>query len=236
MARAIAKCTCKTCGKEFEFVKHDFANRRAADEWTAWAEANITQCYECRKKEDDLKKKRSPLTVQASIGNVTENGVEILLTLISDNTYQRKDEIKSAGFKWIDGRWVFPIIITSANEIKSALSDATSKLESSLGMLKKCGRLNKNELESKLNIYQKNKTELKNMGQRPEFSAEIQKILNGGRWNGKVYGKVGNYSIYLSRNEVRLTDEQAKSIQHVLNARAEWDRKRQKLTEGTEQE
>jgi hypothetical protein len=46
MARAIATCTCDTCGKEFEKIAYK-QNRRDANAWEAWAIKNITECPDC---------------------------------------------------------------------------------------------------------------------------------------------------------------------------------------------
>lgn len=54
MARAIAECTCATCGAKFEKVQFR-PNRKMADEWQAWAEENCTTCPECFRKEKQEK-------------------------------------------------------------------------------------------------------------------------------------------------------------------------------------
>ena len=49
MAKAIAECTCKTCGAKFE--KFSFKrNRREADRWEEWAINYYDECDECAKK------------------------------------------------------------------------------------------------------------------------------------------------------------------------------------------
>lgn len=48
MARAVAECTCKYCGKQFEKVAFR-RNRAEADSFVVWAEHNIDQCPECYK-------------------------------------------------------------------------------------------------------------------------------------------------------------------------------------------
>lgn len=48
MARAIATCTCKHCGKTFEKVKF-CANRTEADSFEAWAKDNCNECPDCFK-------------------------------------------------------------------------------------------------------------------------------------------------------------------------------------------
>ena len=50
MARAIAICTCETCGTKFEVVRRDCYNRKAADDFERWAVEHICECSECEKK------------------------------------------------------------------------------------------------------------------------------------------------------------------------------------------
>lgn len=46
MAKAVATCTCKTCGKEFEVVKI-LRNRRDADDFERYAEEHYDECRDC---------------------------------------------------------------------------------------------------------------------------------------------------------------------------------------------
>lgn len=46
MARAIAECTCATCGAKFEKVQFR-PNSKMANEWKAWAEENCITCPDC---------------------------------------------------------------------------------------------------------------------------------------------------------------------------------------------
>lgn len=55
MAVAIANCTCSECGAQFERRTKKY-NRREADSWVEWAEAHITICPECWKKEKEAEK------------------------------------------------------------------------------------------------------------------------------------------------------------------------------------
>lgn len=48
MALAIATCTCKTCGKTFEYRATKY-NRREADSFVAWAVDHIDTCPDCKK-------------------------------------------------------------------------------------------------------------------------------------------------------------------------------------------
>lgn len=50
MAKAVANCKCVKCGKSFD-VTAIKRNRREADNFEEWAEANITMCYDCERAE-----------------------------------------------------------------------------------------------------------------------------------------------------------------------------------------
>ena len=43
MVRAVATCTCKTCGNQFEKITFK-QNRRLADSWVEWAEETLDEC------------------------------------------------------------------------------------------------------------------------------------------------------------------------------------------------
>lgn len=49
MAKAIATCICKYCGKEFEATATK-RNTREAESWAAWASKNYCCCPECDRK------------------------------------------------------------------------------------------------------------------------------------------------------------------------------------------
>ena len=56
MAKAVANCICKTCGKEFKFTKI-LRNCTEANKFKSWAEENIIECEECRKERTYLSHK-----------------------------------------------------------------------------------------------------------------------------------------------------------------------------------
>lgn len=55
MARAVAKCNCEKCGKNFERMKYNLRNRAEANNWEEWAQSTFTLCTECWKKEQEEK-------------------------------------------------------------------------------------------------------------------------------------------------------------------------------------
>ena len=54
MAIGIANCTCSACGTQFQRRAKKY-NCTEAESWVKWAEANITLCPECWKKEQEEK-------------------------------------------------------------------------------------------------------------------------------------------------------------------------------------
>lgn len=54
MSRAVAKCKCRFCGKEFERTATK-QNTTEAQSWIAWTEKNINQCPDCYRAGEALK-------------------------------------------------------------------------------------------------------------------------------------------------------------------------------------
>lgn len=69
MAKAIAKCTCKTCGKTFimETVK---SSRRDADIWEKWAVSYYDECDDCKQKRRE--DKAAQLAAEAKAAGLPE--------------------------------------------------------------------------------------------------------------------------------------------------------------------
>ena len=53
----------------------------------------------------------------------------------------------------------------------------------------------------------------------------VPDILKGHKWNQKIYGRAGRYSIYLDGEQVNLSDEVVKEVKAYLPAKEEYDRK-----------
>ena len=67
---------------------------------------------------------------------------------------------------------------------------------------------------------------LEALGPCPEYPEDVATILNAGRWNGKVYGRKGGWSVYVSGNKQALTDVQKEALEATQEARAEWRAKK----------
>ena len=53
----------------------------------------------------------------------------------------------------------------------------------------------------------------------------VPSILKGHKWNQKIYGKSGNYSVYPDGEKISITDEQAEEIKSYLAAKEEYRKK-----------
>ncbi|GFN32559.1 hypothetical protein [Paenibacillus xylaniclasticus] len=208
MAKAVAYCTCATCENEFckETTKN---NRKEADLWVEWAEANYNQCPACYGKEQREKELASPPVLTVSL--LPYNTKHPILLSWSGNTIDVKDQIKSLGYKWDDvpSNGIFGALstkrpqkswymLTSLEELKSKLNDA----KSITGVTIK-NNVSQADLIT-YQVYVKNteskaaemKQEVETLGEQPK-KPECYPV---GRWNGRIYGKSGVYRIRLSKN------------------------------------
>lgn len=78
MAKAVAVCTCWTCGKTFKKEKI-CQNRQDAESFESWAADNITECPECwgkRKTEEREAKKNEMTNEMERVGMAALDGTE----------------------------------------------------------------------------------------------------------------------------------------------------------------
>ena len=73
---------------------------------------------------------------------------------------------------------------------------------------------------------------LEALGPKPVYSDEIHTFFpTGSTWNRKFYGKPGKYRVYISGQEVSITDEQKAEMEQTLKDREAWDEKRKAILE-----
>ena len=53
----------------------------------------------------------------------------------------------------------------------------------------------------------------------------VPEVLNGHRWNQKIYGKSGNYTIYSDNIRIEITDDQAEEIRKYLEEKETYKKK-----------
>lgn len=60
---------------------------------------------------------------------------------------------------------------------------------------------------------------------------DVPKLLRGHRWNGKVYGKSGSYSVYLDNTKESVTDDEVLIIERYIEEKKEYQKRVQKIKE-----
>jgi hypothetical protein len=142
-----------------------------------------------------------------------------------------KDSIKSiGGYRWgmrdFDGNMLSSSEMSWFKKIKlHDLSDEAAKAEA-IGAKKFCEM---EQLFATIN-YKIAIEKQKEWEDKKERISEIQRpsvpeVLAGHKWNQKIYGKAGNYSIYPDGDKVMITDEQAKEIKTYLAAKEDYQKK-----------
>jgi len=80
--------------------------------------------------------------------------------------------------------------------------------------------------------------EIKSADPRPGMSplrkriAEIEKRTNK-KWNGKLYGRKGDYNFYVNNDNYKATDDEVKERGKIIAANSEWDAKYKDIVEAT---
>lgn len=191
-------------------------------------------CKECYKKQMEEKAKTEGFVFNGTVLSGIDNQGNILVNVwFSGDTKPHKDEIKSlGGYHWneretmedeIPGEhlllcWNKVISLKNlAPEIEKAVSIGANVI------------ITKEKLYTEYN-YQRALVKQQEWNERNKKLAEIPKpnvpdVLKGCRWNQKIYGKSGNYSIYPDGEKVMISDEQAEEIKCYLEEKAEYLKK-----------
>lgn len=162
-----------------------------------------------------------------------DNGSILLSVWFSGNTKQYKDDIKSlGGYKWSERKSANDFYSTNrptmcwnkiielddlSEEIIKATSIGADSVVSDDGLFAMA------HYQIALNAqkeWEKNRKEILSI-QKPIAPS----FLNGCKWNQRIYGKSGNYSIYLDGEKIFVTDEQVEEIKNYLNEKEEYNKK-----------
>lgn len=176
--------------------------------------------------------KEAGLIYNASyLPNIDHSGNILLFVWFSGDTLNHKEEIKSlGGYTWQENQgaesffskpsmcWGKTII---ASEVKvenaKAISIGAKPLQLEEGIFAKMH-------------YEIAKQRKQEFLMKQEAIASIERpkvpdILKGRRWNQKVYGNSGGYTIYPDSVKCTITDEQKDEIDLYLKAKAEYQKR-----------
>ncbi len=191
-------------------------------------------CKECYKKKMEEEAKKEGFVFNASVlPYIDNNDGSILLSVwFSGYTKPHKDEIKSLGdYTWSERESANDFYSTSVplcwnkvikleklqEEITKAVSIGADSVVSDKGLFADAS-------------YQIALSQQKKWHEKKEKIDEIEKpvvpeVLRGCRWNQKIYGKSGNYSIYPNGEKTTITDEQAEEIKTYLELKEDYKKK-----------
>jgi len=194
-------------------------------------------CRECYKHKMEADNKLKGLIFNASVlPYIDENDGEILLFVwFSGDTITYKDAIKSLGYRWgakeAGNDWLMAKrtmcwhktigLNQLAKEIKKATAIGAKRV------------ISDKELFTMLNyqIATEKQRQWKEKHKQIELIEKpiVPQILAGHKWNQKIYGKAGNYTVYPDGAKVAISDEQAEEIKLYIAKKEEYQKKVEKI-------
>lgn len=187
-------------------------------------------CKECYKKQIATKESEQGLEFHVSIlPYINEDNGSIMVSVWFDgNTRPYKDEIKSlGGYTWSEREsaqdWYSfnaPPLCWNKTVSISLLEEETQK---AIGIGATPKENNKYLFESA--HYYLAKSLQKKWQEKQDKIAALEKpaapnVLKGHKWNQKVYGKPGNFSVYLDGVKVLLSDEEAEEVREYAEKKS----------------
>lgn len=199
-------------------------------------------CKECYRK-----KMKEKAEVEGFIFNVAvlpyidnDDGSILLYVWFSGNTKPYKDDIKSlGGYRWSERE--------SANDFFSTNKppmcwNKVIKLDDLSDEITKATSIGADNMVSHSELfamvhYQIALEKQKEWKEKRDMITAIKKpnvpiVLKGHKWNQKIYGKSGNYSVYPDGEKVLITDEEAEEIKLYLAAKEEYQKKISMIKKG----
>lgn len=256
MAKATAVCTCKKCGETFTktTTKNNRRDANAWEEWAVANYDLCPDCYKQEQREaeeaagliaeirlDDttalLKGKAEAVIVVVGCGHQYKDQLKGLGYRYTEDVPSAKaglggllDDLLSAPKKYWAKRIAPDDFEAAANEIVALGGQCKAPSAYDLQMYGTVLREGKKHQAEKsaaaAEAEAKVAAALEALGPCPEYPEDVAAIINAGRWNGKVYGRKGNWSIYIGGNKQPLTDAQKEVLVATQEARQEWRAKK----------
>lgn len=244
MAKAKAYCKCATCGAEFVQTATK-RNCREADEWAAWAVEHFDECPNCFAARMRAEEEATPVTATVKIDPM----FQVMYIQLSGNTRPVKDKIKELGFKWteLNEGGVLGFISVSrpklgwqyqvsgdVNTASASIRGKIAELREAFPELVEVNGTSDVDFAAYLRVSQANagkrdelESKLAELGPRPEKP----ECIPAGRWNGKLYGRSGRYSIYVDNAKIDLNDADGDAVAQYISARDDYEAKAAKIKE-----
>lgn len=193
-------------------------------------------CKECYKQQEQKKIESEPLSFNVSVlPYINENNGEILLfAYFGGNVKLLKDEIKKLGYKWQtkdtpDNMLGFDLhkselcwgkiidLCDFEDELLKAESLGAETFVTDKGL---ATMITQSIAISKQKEWKKKHEEIAAL-EKPE----TPEIIRGYRWNRKIYGKAGRYSIYLDGEKTEISDDEKKMLTDYLAELQKYNKK-----------
>lgn len=195
-------------------------------------------CKECYKKRMLEKAKKEGLKFNATVlPYIDDKTGDILLEVWFDgDTLSHKNEIKSMGYYWGEREsaddffglttppkcWKKTIKVDKLEEEAKKAIDIGAK-----SFIPDKGFFAMANCQLAMNNQKKWKAKKEKIAslERPK----VPEVLRGKRWNQKIYGKSGKYSVYPDGELTYITDEQAEEIREYAKLKEEYAAKVKKI-------
>ena len=192
-------------------------------------------CKECYKRTMAEKSVNEPFTFHMTVLPYIdkENGNICLSVWFSGNTKPYKDATKTlGGYSWSGRESAEDYFSTKKpplcwNKIIE-LNDLSNEIEKAKSIGAECTMPEKGLFATanyQIAMEKHKKWEEKHLKIAGIPKPVAPDVLRGHRWNQKIYGKEGNYSIYPDSEKVMITDEQAAEIREYLKQKEEYKKK-----------
>lgn len=192
-------------------------------------------CPECYKKQKQEENEKMGLVLCSTIEYELSRKGEIQVRLsFRGDTKLHKNEIKALGYRWtvLDDTQILSTArpemgwakIVPYECMKEEKEKALSIGAREATMEEKEKLVQKNRFEGMLAaqiLFKKEHgKELQKQQEQEEKLTDLLKeepdFIKGRRWNQKIYGKAGNYSIYPDGEKINISDEQAEALKNYL--------------------
>lgn len=194
-------------------------------------------CPECYKKQKQEENEKMGLVLCSAVEYELSNKGEIQVRLsFRGDTKPHKEEIKALGYRWtvLDDTQILSTTRPEMGWVKivpyeyECLEEEKEKAfsigarEATMDEKEKLMQKNRFEemLAAQLLFKKQHGKELQKQKEQEEKLANLQKeepdLIKGKRWNQKIYGKTGNYSIYPDGEKINISDEQAETLKDYL--------------------
>lgn len=248
MARATVICTCTKCGASFEktTIKH---NRREANSWENWAEDHFKLCPDCERQARREREKANGLIVKFCLDyDAAIKGKFACVAVVTNCGYDYKEQLKDLGYIWVNNRpghnpgdlgnvlydgqrcWAKRVardgITAACNEIVAIGGTCVVPPDDEKQLYAELLADGKKEAEIRRERYA---AALEQLGPKPEYPQDVAAIFAGGRWNGKIYGRPGNWSVYIDGEKREITNAQKQAMEEIDRARAEWEARKAEM-------